>query len=74
MLQPACDCSAQLGGIGTGGWIALSLFIGMFVGSIATLSVQCWRRRREMRYMGKVSSKDPGTHRKHQLCLPAASQ
>lgn len=34
--------------------MALSLFIGMFLGSSATLLIQCWRRRRELRYMSKV--------------------
>jgi hypothetical protein len=38
--------------------------MGMFVGSIATLSIQCWRRRRELRYMSKVSKNAPATDRK----------
>lgn len=54
LLQAACDCPEQLGGISAGGWIALSLFIGMFLGSSTTLLIQCWKRGRELRYMGKV--------------------
>jgi len=42
-----------------GGWIALSLFIGIFIGSASTMLIQCWRRRRELRYMDKVGCQSP---------------
>jgi hypothetical protein len=54
--QSACPGQEQLGGISTGGWIALSLFIGMFFGSVTTILVESWRRRRELRYMDKVTN------------------
>lgn len=50
--EPACHHhqTEHLGGISTGGWIALSLLAGFVLGVLSTLLGQCWRRRRELRY------------------------
>lgn len=72
--QEPCSCpSQQLGGVSAGGWVALSLFIGMFVGSTLTVLFQCWRRRRELRYMSKVGHSRARPRPVHETVASVAS-